>query len=61
MKTFKTPKTVTVTKSFCLGTFQKDTYYTGVIGEEFTAIAETKVYYITTNEKNNKLPKWATE
>jgi len=61
MTTYKTPKTVTATKTFCLGTFQKGTYYVGRIGEEFTAIAETKVYYITTNDKNNKLPKWATE
>ena len=55
------PIEVVSTKNFCIGTYSKGTYYTGKIGDKFKVIAETKTYYITENEKNNKLPKWACE
>ena len=58
MKTLTNQIEVTITKSFCFGTFSKGTYYSGTIGDKFTVIAETKTYYITTNETNNKLPKY---
>lgn len=61
MKTLAYPIEVVATKNFCLGTPSKGTFYTGKIGEKFKVIAETKTYYITENEKNNKLPKWACE
>lgn len=61
MKTLPTPKQITATKNFIIGTYSKGTYYRGKIGEDFNVIGETKVYFITDNLKNNKLPKWATE
>lgn len=61
MKNFKTPIEVTATKSFCYGTLQKGTYYTGMLGQKFTVIAETKKFYITDSKVNNKLPKWTCE
>lgn len=57
MKNYTTPITKTAITSYCFGTFPK-TYITGNIGDTYTVIGETKTYYITTNEKNNKLPKW---
>lgn len=61
MKTFSSPIEVTVKHSFYFGSLQKGTLITGKIGDKFTAIGETKAYYITTNQTNNKLPKWITE
>jgi hypothetical protein len=55
MKTYKTPITKTAIKSFYFGTLK--TLISGKIGDTFTVIGETKTYYITTNERNNKLPK----
>lgn len=60
MTTYSIPKEVKAAKSYCFGTFPK-TYVTGNIGDVFTVIGETKSYYITTNKKNNKLPKWITQ
>ena len=60
MKTYKEPIIKVANKSFAFGTFPK-TYITGEIGEEFTVIGETEKNYITTNTKNNKLPKWIVE
>jgi hypothetical protein len=57
MKTYTTPIEMKATKSYCFGSFPK-TYISGNAGDVFTVIAETKAYYITTNPKNNKLPKW---
>ena len=60
MKTYATPIEIKATKNYCFGTFPK-TYITGNVGDIFTVIAETKAYYITTNTKNNKLPKWVAQ
>ena len=61
MKAFKTPIEVVVTRSFCYGTISKGTYYTGSVGQKFKVISETAKFYITDNQVNNKLPKWACE
>jgi hypothetical protein len=47
----------TAVTNFCFGTYPK-TYISGTVGAKFCVIGETKAYYITTNPKNNKLPKW---
>jgi hypothetical protein len=60
MKIYSKPTEIKATKNYFFGTFPK-TYVTGKIGDVFTAIGETKAYYITTNPKNNKLPKWVTQ
>ena len=57
MKKYNEPVKMVAKRSFCFGSFPK-TYITGNIGDEFTVIGETEKNYITTNEKNNKLPKW---
>ena len=57
MTTYTTPTEKTAKKSYCFGTFPK-TYITGNAGDKFNVIGETKSYYITTNVKNPKLPKW---
>ena len=58
MTTFTTPKKVTATSNWMLGAYPK-TYISGNIGDVYTVYGETKAYYFTDNQKNNKLPKWA--
>ena len=58
MKTFTTPKKVTATSNWTLGTYPK-TYISGNVGDVYLVYGETKAYYFTDNQKNNKLPKWA--
>jgi len=60
MKTYNTPITKTAKVNYIFGTFPK-TYVSGNIGDVLTIIGETKAYYITTNVKNPKLPKWVVE
>jgi len=60
MKTYTKSIVKEAKVSYCFGTFP-NTYVTGQIGDKFTVIGETKTYYITTNEKNNKLPKWVVD
>jgi hypothetical protein len=60
MKNYSAPIEIKATKGYSFGSFPK-TYISGNVGDVFIVIGETKAYYITTNTKNNKLPKWITE
>jgi hypothetical protein len=60
MKKFETPIKVTAKTGYAFGTFPK-TSIMGNAGDVFEVVAETKKYWITTNTRNNKLPKYITE
>jgi hypothetical protein len=60
MKKYKAPVKKTIKKSFYYGTFPK-TLIKGNVGDIVTVVGETEKFYITTNTKNNKLPKWTVE